>query len=125
MRMRMPPPPFPPAQKPTPSPHPSAAQTAPTSSPCPSPPPPPSLTRQLQPHHDHARDPEEEDVVASLQQRARVKLVQVGALLRPLEHAERKQAGREPRVQHVLRCGLCGSVGGSMLTRPSRVLVHE
>ncbi len=53
-------------------------------------------------HHDHAGDPEEEDVPARLQQRAREKALQVLAAGRPAEDGEGEEAAGEPGVQHIL-----------------------
>ena len=61
-----------------------------------------NLPGELHAHHHHARHPEEHDVVAGFQQRRRVELGEVGALVRPPEHREREQTGGEPGVQHVL-----------------------
>ena len=53
------------------------------------------------PGHDHARDPEEEDVVARLQHGGRIEAAQVGRVVRPAERAERPEPRAEPGVQHV------------------------
>ena len=55
-----------------------------------------SPTRELDAHHDHARHPEEQDVVAGLEQLPGVEGLQVLRLLGPLEHGEGEPAGREP-----------------------------
>jgi hypothetical protein len=60
------------------------------------------LTGELHAHHDHARNPEEQDIVASLEQRSRVELGEIRRRLRPLEDREREQPGGEPRVQHIV-----------------------
>jgi hypothetical protein len=52
----------------------------------------PPPTRQLHAHHHHACHPEEQDVVARLQQPRGVKLLQILRLLRPLEHCRRHKA---------------------------------
>src|SRR5579871_6948736 len=51
--------------------------------------------------HDHARDPEEQDLVSSDQQRRRVEDFQIARLLRPAERCEGKQAGGEPGIEHI------------------------
>lgn len=58
-------------------------------------------TCELDAHHDHANDPEEDDVVACLQQRCGVELLKVCRLVRPSHGGEREQARRKPRVQNV------------------------
>ena len=56
------------------------------------------LARELDPEHHHARDPEEEDVVARLEALRRVEAREVGALgLRPAEAAK----GHRPDENHV------------------------
>src|SRR5688500_3133238 len=60
------------------------------------------LAHMLQPLEDHARHPEEEDVVPRLHHIAGVEVVEVGCLFRPAERAERPQARREPRIEHVV-----------------------
>lgn len=57
-----------------------------------------ALARELQAHHDHARDPEKEDVVAGLEERGGVEAREVGGLLWPRKHGEGEEAAREPRV---------------------------
>ena len=58
--------------------------------------------RELQAHHDHARDPEEEDVEARFQEGGRIERPELVRVLGPAHHGEREQAGREPRVQDIL-----------------------
>jgi hypothetical protein len=59
--------------------------------------------RELEAHHDHARDPEEEDVVAGLEEGVGVEGLEVGVLLvGPAEGGEGEEAGAEPRVEDVL-----------------------
>ena len=57
---------------------------------------------ELQAHHHHARDPEEDDVEARDQHAGRIERLQLRRLLRPAERRERPQRGGEPRVEHVL-----------------------
>ena len=59
------------------------------------------LAGELQPVHDHARHPEEQDVVAGLHHGGRVEILVVGRLFRPAERGERPQAGGEPGIQHI------------------------
>ena len=61
-----------------------------------------NLAGELHAHHDHARHPEEHDVVAGFQQRRRVKLGEVGGLVRPPKDGEREEPGREPGIEDVL-----------------------
>ena len=55
--------------------------------------------------HDHARDPEEEDVVAGLHDAARIEGVQVAlgrvVLRRPAERGMRPEAAAKPGVEHI------------------------
>ena len=60
------------------------------------------LSHQLLPEEDHPRDPEEENVVAGLEKRSRIKEFQLVGLVGPPEHWEGEEGGREPSVQHVL-----------------------
>mmetsp|Transcript_29965 Transcript_29965/g.66349 ORF Transcript_29965/g.66349 Transcript_29965/m.66349 type:complete len:205 (-) Transcript_29965:1398-2012(-) len=60
------------------------------------------LPGQLDAHHHHASHPEEQDVVAGLQQRTGIEGGQVLILLRPAEDREGEEAGGEPCVQHVV-----------------------
>lgn len=60
------------------------------------------ITGKFHAHHDHAGDPEEEDVVPCLQQRCRVVLGQIRRLLRPAKHREGEQARGKPGVQHII-----------------------
>jgi hypothetical protein len=61
------------------------------------------LARELVARHDHARDPEEEDVGAGHQHVGRIERAQVLAVLvRPAERGERPEPGGEPGVEHVL-----------------------
>ena len=57
---------------------------------------------ELQAHHDHPCDPEEDDVEARDEHARRVERRELGRALRPAERRERPQRGREPRVEHVL-----------------------
>ena len=63
------------------------------------------LSGELQPHHDHASHPEEQDIMPCLHDGRGVELGQVrgwGVSLGPAKGAEGPQAGGEPGVQHVL-----------------------
>ena len=59
------------------------------------------LAGELEPHHDHARDPQEEDVARRREHVGRVEGAQLGRVLGPAERRERPQRGGEPRVEHV------------------------
>src|ERR1019366_1216800 len=52
-------------------------------------------------HYDHAGHPEEEDVEAGDEQRSRVKLREIGGLIRPAEGGERPQSAGEPGIENV------------------------
>src|SRR5262245_25807731 len=58
-------------------------------------------TQEVNARHHHARDPEEQDVVACLQTAGWVEPAQVGGVVRPAERAERPEPRAEPGVQHV------------------------
>ena len=55
----------------------------------------------VEPHHDHPRHPEEEDVVPRLEHRGRVPVAQLLGLLRPAQRRVWPKPGREPRVEHI------------------------
>ena len=51
--------------------------------------------------HDHAGDPEEQDVITGLQHGGRVKVFIIRGLFRPAKGRERPETGGEPGVQHI------------------------
>ena len=57
---------------------------------------------ELQAHHDHACDPEEDDVIARHENARRVELLELGRLLGPAHRLERPESRAEPCVEHVL-----------------------
>ncbi len=59
------------------------------------------LAHEVQAEHHHARDPEEEDVVAGLEIAGRVELLERVGGLGPAERRERPEGAREPGVEHV------------------------
>jgi hypothetical protein len=59
------------------------------------------LPHELQPHHDHSRDPEEDDVAGRDEHVGRIEGAQLRGLIGPPERGERPQRAREPRVEHV------------------------
>ena len=59
------------------------------------------LPHVLEAHHDHAGHPEEQDVVARLEDASGVVLPQIGRLVWPAEGAVWPKRGAEPRVEHV------------------------
>ena len=59
------------------------------------------LSHVLEAQHDHAGHPEEQNVVARLEDASRVVALEVRRLVGPPERAERPEPGREPRVEHV------------------------
>lgn len=53
-------------------------------------------------HHDHSCDPEEEDIVAGLEQLVREERLEVWVLcVRPLQGREGEETGTEPSVQDI------------------------
>ena len=60
------------------------------------------LAGEVDAEQDHARDPEEEDVPAGLEDRGRVEHVEVARLRGPAHDRPRPEAGREPGVEHIL-----------------------
>ena len=60
---------------------------------------------------DHARDPEEDDVVAGDEHVRRIEVVQIRRLVRPAERGERPERAGEPGVEHVARRGGCSWSG--------------
>ena len=59
------------------------------------------IAGELQPRHDHPRDPEEDDVKAGHQHAGRVKRLHLRRLRRPAQRRERPQRRRKPGVQHI------------------------
>src|SRR5690606_25595738 len=81
-----------------------------------------NVAGELEPHHDHAGDPEEDDVETRDEHAGRVERLQLVRLFRPAERRERPERRREPRVEHVfvaheldflaaLRTRLCLRIG--------------
>ena len=60
------------------------------------------VAHEVQAEHDHARDPEEDDVEARDQHRGRIERRKLGRLGRPAQRRVRPQRGGEPRVEHVV-----------------------
>ena len=60
------------------------------------------IATEPQPHHDHPRDPEEDDVVARDECRRRVEMAEILRLLGPAQRLKRPECGAEPRIEHVL-----------------------
>ncbi len=56
---------------------------------------------EVQRHHDHPRDPEEDDVVAGHEDVGRVVHLELARFLRPAERAERPHRRRKPGLEHV------------------------
>ena len=61
-----------------------------------------NLACKLKTHHDHARHPEEQDVVARFHVGGRVEIFVIRRLIGPAQCGEGPQAGGEPGVQHIL-----------------------
>ena len=59
------------------------------------------LPCELDPEHDHARNPEEENIPASLEDGHWVELLHVGGLVGPAEGREGPEAGGEPCVEDI------------------------
>mmetsp|Transcript_11473 Transcript_11473/g.29321 ORF Transcript_11473/g.29321 Transcript_11473/m.29321 type:complete len:240 (-) Transcript_11473:1916-2635(-) len=59
------------------------------------------LSGEVLAHHDHARDPEKENIVACLEEVAWVELVEVWCLVGPSKDRNGENAGREPGVEDV------------------------
>ena len=59
------------------------------------------VAHELQPEHDHAGHPEEDDVEAGDQHRGRIERLQAVGAFRPAEGGERPQRRRIPRVEHI------------------------
>ena len=71
------------------------------------------LLHLLHAGEDHARHPEEDDIVARDHDGGGIPVLQVGRVgVRPAQRGERPQRGAEPGVQHVL---LAGQVGAAAL----------
>ena len=57
---------------------------------------------EAQSHHDHARDPEEDDVISRNERRCRIEMAEVFRLLGPAQRLERPESRAEPRIEHIL-----------------------
>ena len=66
-------------------------------------------------HEDHSGDPEEDDIVAGLEEGAREEHVQVVALVRPPEDGKREQAGRKPLRRNLKKNVVIMEVNGTGL----------
>ena len=60
------------------------------------------LAAEVQAHHHHPRDPEEDDVEAGDEHVGRIEALELRRLVRPAERRERPQRRGEPGVEHVL-----------------------
>ncbi len=60
---------------------------------------------EVQRHHDHPSDPEEDDVEAGDQHRGRQEQVEVFGFFRPAERGERHQRRGKPGIEHVWIAG--------------------
>ena len=56
---------------------------------------------KLQAHHDHTRHPEEDDVIARLQDCGRVEAFQIIGLRRPAQRTKGPETAAKPGVQHI------------------------
>ena len=77
------------------------------------------VARQEQAAHDHARDPEVQDLVPRHEGGRRIEGPKIGCLIGPTQRRVRPQLGGEPRVEHV---GILNQLGGSALGARRRVL---
>ena len=59
------------------------------------------FARAFQSHHDHARDPEEDNIEARDQHRRRIVFLQILRVIRPAQRRKRPQSGAEPRIQDI------------------------
>ena len=59
------------------------------------------LLHEVEPHHHHARDPEEDDVEAGDEHAGGIEALELLGLLGPAERRERPQGGGEPGVEDV------------------------
>ena len=59
------------------------------------------LLHEVEPHHQHARDPEEDDVEAGDEHAGRIEPLHLLGLVGPAERGERPQGGGEPGVEDV------------------------
>ena len=57
---------------------------------------------EMQRHHDHPRDPKEDDVKAGDQYRCRVERLQVISVIWPAEGRKRPQCRGKPSIEHVV-----------------------
>ena len=73
-------------------------------------------------HHDHARDPEEDDVERGQHQVGRVVVRQVARLVRPAHRGERPEPRAEPGVEHV---GLLRRALRRTRTRPASLVARS
>jgi hypothetical protein len=60
-----------------------------------------NVAGELEPHHDHARDPEVEDLARGREEVGRIEGAQLGRVVGPAEHRERPELRAEPGVEHV------------------------
>src|SRR5437763_8079815 len=81
------------------------------------------FVRELESHHHHPSDPEEDDLPRRGEERSRIERLELRGLVRPSEDGEWPERGAEPGVEHVrlppqltaagaaARRGLLGDVG--------------
>ena len=79
---------------------------------------------ELDPHHHHPRDPEEDDLPRGRQEAGGIKGLQIGGLLGPAEGGERPQRRAEPRVEHVRLPLQGGRVDAALARRGRRELLR-
>ena len=60
-----------------------------------------NILAKCEPHHDHAGDPKENDVVARNERRCRVELLQIRCLIRPAKRFKRPKPRTEPGVKNI------------------------
>ena len=59
------------------------------------------IRHEMHAEHDHARDPEKQDLVRRNEQRRGIENFLVARLFRPTKRSERQQSGRKPGIEHV------------------------
>ena len=78
------------------------------------------VARELEPEHDHAGDPEEDDVEARHQHVGRIERRELRRLPRPAECRERPEGRAEPGVEHVVVLAQRDGVSVAIAPRPFR-----
>ncbi len=72
---------------------------------------------ELDPHHDHPRDPEEEDLARGGEEAGRIEGAQLRGVVGPAERRERPDRRAEPGVEDVLLLAQLAAAGATALGR--------